>query len=74
MQVLAIVLLLATSVSIGFALVARQEARQALNDKDTTSALALALAANRIEEPPRESQRVLLEAAFSPGPRRSFDA
>ena len=88
LQVLAIVLLLATSVSIGFALVARQEARQAteaaslslaanarqaLNDKDATSALVLALAANRIEDPPLESQRVLLEAAFSPGPRRLFD-
>ena len=74
--------------SIGFALVARKEARQAteaaslslaanarqaLNDKDATSALVLALAANRIEEPPRESQRILLEAAFSPGPRKLFD-
>jgi WD40 repeat protein/DNA-binding SARP family transcriptional activator len=88
LQVLAIVLLLATSVSIGFALVARNEARQAteaaslslaanarqaLNDQDATTALVLAMAANRIEEPPRESQRILLEAAFSPGPRRLFE-
>lgn len=88
LQVLAIVLLLATSISVGFALVARREARQsnvaaslslaanvrqALNDKDVTSALVLALAANRIEDPPRESQRILLEAAFSPGPQKLFD-
>ena len=88
LRILVIVLLLATSVSIGFALVARNQARQAteaaslslaanarqvLNDKDVTSALVLALAANRIEDPPRESQRILLEAAFSPGPRKLFD-
>jgi WD40 repeat protein/DNA-binding SARP family transcriptional activator len=88
LQVLVVVLLLATSISVGFALVARREARQAneaaslslaanarqaLNDKDTTSALMLALAANRIEQPPRGSQRILLEAAFSPGPRKLFD-
>jgi WD40 repeat protein len=47
-------------------------ARQALSDKDTTSALLLALAANRIEQPPIEAQRVLLDAAFSPGPRDLF--
>jgi len=88
LRTLVVVLFLAMSVSIGFSLVARQEARQAteaaslslaanarqaLNDKDATSALVLALAANRIEDPPRESQRILLEAAFSPGPRRLFE-
>ena len=89
LRTLVVVLFLAMSVSIGFALVARQEARQAteaaslslaanarqaLNDKDATSALVLAMTANRIEDPPRESQRILLEAAFSPGPRRLFEA
>ena len=88
LRTVVIILFLAMSVSIGFALVARKEARQAteaaslslaasarqmLNDKDATSALVLALAANRIEDPPRESQRILLEAAFSPGPRRLFE-
>jgi len=87
LRTLVIVLFLATTVSIGFALVARNEARQAieasslslvanarqaLSDKDTTSALLLALAANRIEQPPIEAQRVLLDAAFSPGPRDLF--
>ncbi len=44
-------------------------ARQVLNDGDTTTGLALALAANRIDDPPREAQRLLLEAAFAPGAR-----
>lgn len=84
LQTLVIVLLLATLVSIGFAGIARKEARQAieasslslaanarqaLSDKDFTSALVLAMVANRIERPPLESQRALLEAAYSPGPR-----
>jgi len=87
LQALVIVLLLATAVSVGFALVARKEAReaieayslslsanarQALGDKDATSALVLSLAANRIDKPPLESQRTLLEAAFSPGPRKLY--
>jgi len=88
LQVLVIVLLLSTSISVGFALVARREtrqateafslslaanARQALNDKDISSALMLALAANNIEQPPLESQRILQETAYSPGPRKRFE-
>ena len=87
LQVMVIVLLLATGISIGFVLVARKEARQAikasslslsanarqaLSDGDSTSALVLALAANRIADPPLESERTLLEAAFSPGPRKLY--
>jgi WD40 repeat protein/DNA-binding SARP family transcriptional activator len=86
---LVVVLLVATGVSIGFALLARQEtrqaveasslslaanARQALNDRDTSTALMLAMAANRIDRPPSESQRVLLEAAYSAGPRNVLNA
>jgi hypothetical protein len=89
LQVLLIVFVLAIFVTMGFAMVARSETRQAivssslslaanasqaLNEKDTTSALVLAMAANRIQEPPLESQRVLLEAAFSPGPRKLYNA
>ncbi len=50
-------------------------ARNALDSGDSAKALALSLAANRIDRPPRESQRVLMEAAYAPGPRRqlSFD-
>jgi WD40 repeat protein/DNA-binding SARP family transcriptional activator len=87
LRILVVVLLLATAISIGFAWVARSEARQAieasslslaananqaLNDKDSTSAMLLAMAANRIENPPTESQRILLDAAFSPGPREAL--
>ncbi|MBC8504950.1 MAG: hypothetical protein ISR58_13420 [Anaerolineales bacterium] len=87
LQALTIVLLLAMLVSIGFARVARNEARQAieayslslaanarraLSDKDSTTALVFALAANQIERPPQESQRILLEAAFFPGPMKLY--
>jgi WD40 repeat protein/DNA-binding SARP family transcriptional activator len=44
-------------------------AREALNDLDNTTGLALALAASRIESPPQEAQRMLLEAAYAPGAR-----
>jgi DNA-binding SARP family transcriptional activator len=44
-------------------------AREVLNDLDNTTALALALAANQIENPPREAQRLLMEAAYAPGAR-----
>jgi WD40 repeat protein len=49
-------------------------AQHALSVKDTGSALVLALAANRIDQPPVESQRTLMDAAFAPGPRRRFEA
>ena len=45
-------------------------AEQSLADLDTGTALVLALAANRIANPPRQSQRVLLDAAYAPGARR----
>jgi WD40 repeat protein/DNA-binding SARP family transcriptional activator len=44
-------------------------ARKALDDGDTSTGLALALAANQIDNPPQEAQRTLLDAAYSPGPR-----
>jgi WD40 repeat protein/DNA-binding SARP family transcriptional activator len=87
LQALVGVFLLATVVSAWLAWVARQEAleamqayslslaasaRQALLEKDIPTALVLALAANDITEPPRESQRILLDAAFSPGSRKRY--
>lgn len=48
-------------------------AQQAMNINDTATGLALALAANRIEDPPLASQRTLLDSAYAPGPRRRFE-
>jgi WD40 repeat protein/DNA-binding SARP family transcriptional activator len=48
-------------------------AREVLNDLDNTTALSLALAANQIDDPPREAQRLLLEAAYAPGARWRAD-
>ncbi len=87
LQVMVVVLLLATGISLGFAFFARNEARQAieasslsiaanarqaLNEGETTSALALALAANGIDDPPADAQRILLDAAFAPGARKVY--
>ena len=87
LRVLVVVLALATVISAGMALFARNEARQAIEasslglaatarqamgEKDTTSALVMAMAANRIAQPPQESQRALLEAAYAPGPRKLY--
>jgi WD40 repeat protein/DNA-binding SARP family transcriptional activator len=44
-------------------------AEQALANLDSGTALSLALAANRIADPPRQAQRVLLDAAYAPGAR-----
>ena len=44
-------------------------ARLALRDLNTDLALALALEANRLTDPPSEAQRVLAEAAYAPGTR-----
>ncbi len=48
-------------------------AQQALQDGDSATALVLALAANRIDDPPQESQRALLDAAYAPGARERFE-
>jgi WD40 repeat protein/DNA-binding SARP family transcriptional activator len=48
-------------------------ARRALDELDTGTALALALKANDLDEPPVQSRRVLLDAAYSPGARGGFD-
>jgi WD40 repeat protein/DNA-binding SARP family transcriptional activator len=48
-------------------------ARNALDERDTATGLALALAANQIENPPLEAQRTLLDAAYSPGARWRAD-
>jgi WD40 repeat protein len=47
-------------------------ARQALDDLDNGTALALALAASHIEDPPKEVIETLKQAAFAPGARRQF--
>ncbi len=44
-------------------------AQQALDDLDSATGLALALAANRISDPPRQAQRILMDAAFAQGAR-----
>ena len=43
-------------------------AREALQDYDSSTALVLALVGNRIKDPPMEAQRVLMQAAYAPGP------
>ena len=43
-------------------------AKKLIEDGDSTTALALALQANDIKEPPAAALRVLLDAAYSPGP------
>jgi len=48
-------------------------AKQLLEAKENTSALAVALAANQADHPPAQAQRYLREAAFAPGARRLFD-
>jgi WD40 repeat protein len=48
-------------------------AQAALDDLDTVQGLVLGLAANGIASPPREAQRVLLDAAYAPGPRWKSD-
>ncbi len=48
-------------------------AQQAIDDGDSAAALALALAANEMDEPPLQAQRVLLTAAFSPGARYWYE-
>ncbi|MGW8249009.1 MAG: nSTAND1 domain-containing NTPase [Anaerolineales bacterium] len=48
-------------------------AQQALDDGDTATALALAMAANTSDQPPLQAQRVVLDAAYSPGARQYFD-
>ncbi|HEY1386963.1 MAG TPA: TIR domain-containing protein [Ktedonobacterales bacterium] len=45
------------------------DAQQALSDGNTDLAIALALQANKIDNPPVQAQRVLESAAFSPGTR-----
>ena len=44
-------------------------AQQALDDQDPGTALALALTANHIANPPRAAQRILMDAAYAPGAR-----
>ncbi len=77
LAVATVVALILTSFSVrqrrqaleAYSLTLAANARQVLNDGDATAGLTLALAANRIDDPPREAQRVLLEAALAPGAR-----
>lgn len=48
-------------------------AREALQDDHSSTALVLALAGNRIKDPPLEAQRVLMQAAYAPGPIAKYD-
>ena len=48
-------------------------AKQAIDDRDTATALVLALAANDIADPPLEAQRTLLDAAYAPGARQRYE-
>jgi WD40 repeat protein/serine/threonine protein kinase len=47
-------------------------AQQAFSASDNDLAIALALRANTIDNPPAQSRRVLAEAAYAPGTRRIF--
>ncbi len=47
-------------------------AQLALNERNTDLALALALAANQIDNPPPQAQLMLADAAYVPGTRRIF--
>ncbi len=47
-------------------------AQRALDDQDSAAALVLALAANQIDEPPLEAQRILMNAAYAPGARQRY--
>jgi WD40 repeat protein/DNA-binding SARP family transcriptional activator len=47
-------------------------AQLALNEGDTDLALALALEANQLPDPPPQAQRMLAEAAYAPGARHVF--
>jgi WD40 repeat protein/DNA-binding SARP family transcriptional activator len=49
-------------------------ARNALDEHDTSSALSLAMIANQIDNPPQEAQRTLLDAAYAPGARWRLDS
>ncbi len=48
-------------------------AQQALRDGDSATALALALVATDIDDPPLLARQTLLEAAYAPGARRRYD-
>ncbi|MGD2076894.1 MAG: protein kinase [Chloroflexota bacterium] len=48
-------------------------AQQAVQNKDSATALLLALTANQIASPPLEAQRTLLDAAYAPGSRHRYE-
>lgn len=48
-------------------------ALEALKDGDSATALALALVATNIDDPPLLARQTLLDAAYAPGPRRRYD-
>jgi WD40 repeat protein len=70
-----------TLVLTGYSLLQRRQATEAyslslaasaqksLDSKDSAAALKLALEANQIRNPPLEAQRVLMDAAYTPGAR-----
>ena len=56
-----------------YSLSATANARGALADGDTTSALSLALAATNIDRPPLAARQALLDAGYAPGARSHTD-
>jgi WD40 repeat protein/serine/threonine protein kinase/DNA-binding SARP family transcriptional activator len=88
LRAIAGVLTLATLVALGLSLFAWRQrndalrayslsltanALEALDDGDPATALALALVATGIDDPPPLARQALLEAAYAPGPRRRYD-
>ncbi len=48
-------------------------AKQAMDDGDTATALVLTLAANELTDPPLEARRTLLGTAYAPGARQRYE-
>jgi WD40 repeat protein/DNA-binding SARP family transcriptional activator len=88
LQALAAVLILATALSLvltaysvrqrraaqeAYSVSLAAHAQRALDERDTVTGLALAMTASSIDRAPLQVQRILLDAAYSPGARRRFD-
>ncbi len=48
-------------------------AQQALDESDSATALTLAMAANAVDQPSLMAQRILMDAAYSPGARQKYE-
>ncbi|MEM7030803.1 MAG: BTAD domain-containing putative transcriptional regulator, partial [Chloroflexota bacterium] len=65
--------IVATSEALSRSLNLASNAQLALREGDTDLALALALEANKINDPPEQARLILGEAAYAPGTMRLFD-